>query len=113
MIITTCILPPEINQRYNRSLLSTPIFRFDADYLLKMANKIYKQIVKGQFKSFSKRKRELILMYNYFMELYGRAKIEEGKNKEKTNGKTSMFFYRTRLPKQDDRTIFNRLERKL
>jgi hypothetical protein len=109
-IITTKLIPPPISQYFNANILSTPYFRFDADYLLKIAKMIYKKILSSKYRKFPATIHELKKQYTVFMDLYERAKIQERETEKEEFIKARMLFYRTRLSKQDDRSIFRRLE---
>jgi hypothetical protein len=106
-------LPPVIEMKFAPKLLSNPIFVFDANYLLKLAEWIEKKLLRPEFRKHINTKNKIYLKYLEFMELYERAKVKERENKGKTCLKTQGLFYRPRLNKFDDQHLFERLERKI
>lgn len=107
--ITTSILPPSIQQDLDLNLLSKPKWRFDAEYLRKIAQWIEKRIDRAEFKRCVKTRNDIYLKYMQFMELYEQAKTKEKESKEKTSRKISWPFYRPRLPNKNDQRIYQRL----
>ena len=107
----TNIIPP-IMQTFNPHLLSTPYFKFDAEYLHKIAQYLQKRIQNPKYRKFPTTLKDLEKQHKIFMDLYERAKIQEREIEEERFVKAKMPFYRTRLPKQNDGAIFRRLENK-
>jgi hypothetical protein len=111
-MITTSSRPPLIHMLHSADLLSMPTFKFDADYLLKIAQYLQKRINHKKFKQFPGRVKELNYQIDTILELHGIAKSKEKALHEEKGNKTQWPFYRTRLPSKDDNTIYDRLERK-
>lgn len=100
---------PPIPVRFDPHLLSTPIIGFCAENLRKIAEFLQKRIDSAEFKKFPKTRERLKDRQQHFEELYERAKIEEGKAKEKKGLKTAWFGYRPRLANRNDQRLFERL----
>ncbi len=110
MIETITTNMPPMPMRFNPHLLSMPTFGFSTKNLLKIAKFLQKKIDSGEFKKFPKTKERLENKQKHFMELYGRAIIEEEKAKEKKGLKTHWFGYRPRLANRNDQRLFERLD---
>src|ERR1041385_2951486 len=102
-IITSC---PLITITFNPDLLSVPTFGYNADYLYQISVFLQKKIDSAKFRKFSKTLERLKNKQEYFMELYERAKIEEGNNKTKTCCKTKWLGYRPRSANRNDQNLF-------
>lgn len=102
-------MPPLIDMKFTPNLLSTPIFRFDAEYLKKINDWLEKKIHSHEFRNHPGSIKKLKQKQQQFMELYDCAKIREREAEKEAYIKAKSLFYRTRLPKQDDRAIFDRL----
>jgi len=111
-MITSTVCAPDIANLIDPNLLSIPMFRHDAEYILKIANYLLLKIVNRKFRKFPKRVEKLLEDHARLMELYGRAKDKEGQIKDEKGVKTRMPFYRFELPNRVDQSIFKRLERK-
>lgn len=105
-IITSC---PPIPIKFSKDLLSMPAFGYSADYLYQISAFLQKKIDSAEFRKFPKTLERLKNKQEHFMELYERAKIEEGNNKTKTCRKTQWFGYRPRLANRNDQRLFERL----
>lgn len=101
---------PPIPVTFNPHLLSMPSIGFSAEKLHKIAEFLKKKVNSPEFKKFPKTRERLENKQQHFMELYERAKIEEGKAKEKTCLKTQWFGYRPRLANRHDQRLFERLD---
>lgn len=108
-MITTTIIPPQIGMCFDRKLLLNPMLTYSAENLLKIAEFLHRKLNSTEFNSHIRTKNKLYIKYLEFMELYGRAKIEEGKTKTKTCLKTQWFGYRPRLANKNDQRVFDRL----
>lgn len=109
MIPTTLHFPP-IPMKFDPNLLSTPIFRYDADYLLKIAQWLEEKILSPEFRKMPETVGKLIIKHQQIMELYERAKIEEREAKEKTHLKAQAPFYRPKLSNRNNQRLFERLD---
>lgn len=110
MMKTTTILSPEIKQTFNKFLLSLPYFRFDADYIFKIARFIMYQGCGKRFEKTPKTFDKLEQKYCEFMSLYEQAKRKEEECKGKTFIKTQAPFYRPRFGNEADENLFKRLD---
>ena len=108
MISTFSHIPP-MPMKFDPNLLSMPTFGFRAEYLYQISDFLQKKIDSAEFRKFPKTLERLKNKQEYFMELYERAKIEEGKAKEKKGLKTAWFGYRPRLANRNDQRLFERL----
>lgn len=84
-------------------------FGYKADYLYEISAFLQKKIDSAEFRKFPKTLERLKNKQEHFMELYERAKIEEGNNKTKTCRKTQWLGYRPRLANKNDQRVFDRL----
>lgn len=100
---------PLIPVQFNPHLLSMPSIGFSAEKLHKIAKFLKKKINSPEFKKFTRTREILENKQQHFMELYERAKIEEGKTKEKTCFKTQWFGYRPRIANRHNQRLFERL----
>jgi hypothetical protein len=112
MITVTSNLPPPISQYFNRYLLSTLMFKHDAEYLKQIGDALEYDINSSKYRKFPSTINKLKMMHQTFMELYERAKTQEGINEKEKGSKTGIFFYRIKLPKPNDRAISERLDEK-
>lgn len=108
-MITTTLIPPQISMHFDRNLLLNPIPTYSAENLLKIAEFLHRKLNSTKFNSHIRTKNKLYIKYLEFMELYGRAKIEEGKSKTKTILKTKWLGYRPELANRNDQRLFERL----
>lgn len=108
MITYTTTIPPPIHQYFSSRMLSTPVFRQDAEYIKRYADWVMSQL-KGKYRKFPGTLHKLNQQYQTFMELYERAKTQERESEEKLYIKTKDMFYGIELPNQDDRRVFERL----
>lgn len=108
MITYTTAIPPPIHQHYSSRMLSTPVFRQDAEYIKRYADWIMSQL-KGKYRKFPGTLQKLNQKYQTFMELYERAKTQERESEDKSDITTKDMFYGIELPDQDDRRVFERL----
>jgi len=100
---------PLIKVNYNPNLLSTPIFIFNAEYLLKIVQWLEKKLLSNEFHKYPATVVKIRLKIKHFMELYERAKDEERQTKEKTFIKANAPFYRPRLSDRNDQRTFEKL----
>ncbi len=100
---------PYIAIKFSKDLLSTPTFGYDAKYLFQISNFLQKKIDSSEFYKFPATILKLKQIHMKFMEMYERAKIEEGNNKTKTYRKTQWLGYRPRFANKNDQRIFDRL----
>ena len=110
MITVTTSLPAPILQSFNRMLLSTPMFKHDAEYLGQIAEALEMVINSNKFKKFPSTVEKLKKKYEKFMEIYERTKAEERNMQEKTGRKAHVPFYRIELSNPNDRKISDRLD---
>ena len=108
-MITTTHFPP-LPITFSRDLLSTPIFRFDAEYLRKIGDWLLEKIDSAKFHKFPSTIVKLKKKHQQFMELYERAKIEEGKTEGKKFIKSKSPFYRPRLSDKNEQRAFEKLD---
>lgn len=101
---------PPMPMKFNPNLLSMPLFGFSTKNLQKIAEFLKKKLNSPEFKKFPNTKERLENKHQYFMEIYGRAIIEEEKTKEKKALKTQWFGYRPRLANRNDQRLFERLD---
>jgi hypothetical protein len=97
-MITIYPLPPEIKQYFSRSLFSYPMPGFKVEQLKDLADFLLRKISNPKYNKYPKTQQELILKHLELMELYGRAKAKEIENKDKTNIRTQLPFYRPKFP---------------
>lgn len=109
MITTISHIPP-MPMKFNPHLLSSPIFKYDAEYLLKIADFLKKKVNSSEFHKFPATIVKLKIQHQQFMELYERAKIKEREVKEKAFVKANAPFYRPRLANKNDQRVFERLD---
>lgn len=112
MITPTYSITPPIIQYFNRNLLCAPIIVQDSQYIKSFLDILEININSKKFKKFPSTLERLKKEHKKLMELYERAKIEEGNIQEKKKGKTGMPFYRIELSDQNDRKIQEGLKRK-
>jgi hypothetical protein len=108
---TIIIQCPHIPMKFDRNLLSTPIWRYDAEKIHQLSAMLLKNILGAEFKRFPSTIKKLQQQQQQFMELYERAKTKEREGEEEKTNKTHTPFYRTRLASKADRAIHERLER--
>lgn len=110
MITGTTSFPPPIIKSFNRMLLSTHIFKHDAEYLGQIAEALEMAINSNKFKKFPSTVEKLKKKYEKFMEIYERTKVEERNMQEKKGSKAHAPFYRIKLSNPNDRKISDRLD---
>ena len=103
---------PDIDSFFNRILLSTPMFQPDAEYLRQFADWLERKINSREFRKFPGTLKRLMQQHELLMEMYERAKTQEKQKEGEMSFKTQKLFYRIKLPRKDDRDIFERLVRK-
>jgi hypothetical protein len=109
MIIST--QPPMIYQIYSAHLLSLPSIRkFNADYLLKIAQWLEKKILSAEFRNFPNTVLKLKQQQHQFMELYDQVKTKEKESEGKTYVKANFPFYFPKLVDKNDQRIFEELD---
>ncbi len=79
---------PKIELKFNKNLLSMPIWEYSAKYLHQIGTFLQKKIDSKEFRKFPATIEKLKQKQLKFMELYERAKIEEENAKTKTCLKT-------------------------
>lgn len=109
MIDSASIVPPIIQQYYNRMLLCTPTLKFgDACHTFEF---MWKQALKLWYKldANPKRKERCERLKQEILEIYERAKIKEKERESQKDHKTQEFGYFVALPKVLDRDVHARL----
>ena len=110
MVLYVDELIPQIPMKFSPDLLSSPYPRYDAERLKTIADWIQKNVQGRDFTKNIRTRNKIYFKYLEFLEIYERAKTEEGKVKGKTFIKTNRMFYRPRLSNRDDQAVFERLE---
>lgn len=94
----------------NPNLLSIAIFRYDADYLLKIAQWLEKKLLSAKFRTRPTRQILLMVKLKEFKELYVRAKDAEREAQGKAFIKANAPFYRPRLRNRNAQRAFEELD---
>lgn len=109
MTITTIIIPPEIQQYFNKNILSYPIAKFSSKNLLVIANLILKKLHRNEFRKFPNTVKKLKDLHQNFMELYERIKTKEEQIDPKAQVKANSMFYRPRFADRNKQRLLEGL----
>lgn len=109
-LITTTSICPMIPINFDRNLLSIPIFKFDSEYLLEIAQWLENKLLNREFHKYPSTIVKIRQQIKQFMELYERAKDEEREAEGKTFIKAKEAFYRPRLSNRNGQRAFEELD---
>jgi hypothetical protein len=101
---------PDINIKFDRNLLSANTYKFDAEYLLKIAEWLEKKLLSSEYLKYPRTIIKIREQIKHFMELYERSKDEEREAKGKAFIKTKVPFYRPRFANGNEQRLFERLD---